>query len=95
MRPKGRVMQPERKQLVQELKSLIFESVNLKHRNPNEVNESTSLMGHGLELDSIDILEIVVAVENRYHITIKEGEQGKLAFRTVGSIADFVESQRK
>jgi acyl carrier protein len=88
-------METERARLIQELKSLIFESVNLKHRNPNEVDETTSLMEHGLALDSIDILEIVVAVENRYNVTIKEGEDGKLAFRTVGTIADFVQSHRK
>lgn len=88
-------MQVEREKLVDDLKSLIFEAVNLKHRNPAEVTESTSLMAEGLELDSIDILEIVVAVEKRYSVALKDGEEGQRAFRTVGTIADFVQSYQK
>jgi acyl carrier protein len=87
-------MQPDRAGLVAELKQLIFEAVNLKHLDPATVDETTSLMQSGLELDSIDILEIVVAVEKRFKVTIKDGEEGQRAFRTLGTIADFIEASR-
>lgn len=88
-------MQTERARLVGELKSLIVESVNLTHVSPDQIDEGTSLMENGLALDSIDILEIVVAVESRYGVKVKDGEDGKRVFRTVGTIADFVEAERK
>jgi acyl carrier protein len=85
----------ERAELVNELKGLIVESVNLRHVGLETITEATSLMDNGLELDSIDILEVVVAVENHYHVKIKDGDDGKRVFRTVGTIADFVAENRK
>ncbi len=87
--------QPSRASLSKELKELIFDAVNLKHLNPDEFSDATSLTTNGLELDSIDILEIVVAVEKKYQVTISDGDEGHRVFQTLGTIADFVETHRK
>jgi acyl carrier protein len=81
--------------LVNDVKSLIITSVNLHHMDPNTINDETSLREGGLELDSVDILEVVVAVEQQYGVKINDADVGKKYFRTIGTIADYLESHQK
>jgi len=83
----------ERSQLVPEIVDLIVEAVNLRHKDKTQITESTALTGTGLELDSLDILEIVVAVEKRFGVKISSADEGKQVFQTIGTIADFVQSK--
>jgi acyl carrier protein len=46
--------------------------------------------GAGLGLDSIDALELVVLVEERFNVTIPDEEVGKRAFASVAALADFI-----
>ena len=46
--------------------------------------------GGGLGLDSIDALELVVLVEEKFNITIPDEEAGKRAFASVAALADFI-----
>lgn len=77
--------------LVTEVKNLIITSVNLHHLDPAAITAETSLREGGLELDSVDILEVVVAVEQTFGVKINDAEVGKQHFRTIGTIADFVD----
>jgi acyl carrier protein len=79
-----------REELVDEIKRLIVDSVNLQHIPLSDITESTTLFGEGLGLDSVDVLEIVVAVERKYGLRVRDAQVGKSTFRSVGSIADFV-----
>ena len=81
--------------LVNDVKSLIITSVNLHHMDPATINDETSLREGGLELDSVDILEVVVAVEQQYGVKINDADVGKKYFRTIGTIADYLESHKK
>ena len=86
-------MNPDRERLISEVADLIISSVNLRNTKKEAISEHTPLMGDGLALDSLDILEIVVALEQKYKVKITGPEQGQTIFRTVGTIADFVQSQ--
>ena len=46
--------------------------------------------GAGLGLDSIDALELVVLVEERFDVTIPDEDVGKRAFASVAALADFI-----
>ena len=46
--------------------------------------------GQGLGLDSIDALELVVLVEERFNVTIPDEDVGKRAFASVAALADFI-----
>ena len=48
----------------------------------------------GLELDSIDILELIVNFENSFGIKLNESEEYALHFKNVGTIVDFVVSKK-
>jgi acyl carrier protein len=86
-------MPKTRDELVTELAELIISSVNLRHRKKEEITGDTALMQTGLNLDSLDILEIVVSVEQKYNVKISGPEQGPIIFRTVGTLADFLREQ--
>ncbi|HMN68958.1 MAG TPA: phosphopantetheine-binding protein [Bdellovibrionales bacterium] len=73
-----------------EVVNVIRNSVNLHHLEPSRFTPETSLREGGLELDSVDILEVIVAIEHHFGVKVEDAETGKKYFRTVGTIADFV-----
>lgn len=77
-------------ELVKELKKLIIEKLKLEDITADEIGDDTQLFGEGLGLDSIDALELVVALEKTYEIRIPDEDVGKEAFRSVSALADYV-----
>ncbi|NJL25767.1 MAG: hypothetical protein HC902_11720 [Calothrix sp. SM1_5_4] len=74
---------------------MIRNSVNLHHLDESRFTPATSLREGGLELDSVDILEVIVAIEHHFNVKVDDAEMGKKHFRTLGSIAEFVQVQKK
>jgi|GEM_PF-2433095 len=77
-----------------EVATLVIGAVNLHHIDPATLNAETSLREAGLELDSVDMLEVIVAVEQKYGVKVVDAEAGKKYFRTLGGIAEFIEMSR-
>ncbi len=73
--------------LVFEVKKLLLEVSNLPDTTPESLDANTSLFAEGLGLDSIDVLELVVALDKRYGLKIKNDEKGREVLRDVQSIA--------
>lgn len=71
----------------------IFSSLNLKHINREEVNESTPITNGGLNLDSVDILEIIVQFEHKFGIKLSESESYAEHFKNIGTVTDFIVSK--
>ena len=80
--------------LVGELKKLIIETLKLEEVTPEDIADDGQLFGDGLGLDSIDALELVVALEKRYGVVIPDSEVGERVFRSVNTLARFVRDQR-
>ena len=75
----------------QELKMLIVEALRLEDIAPEDIGSEEPLFGDGLGLDSIDALELGVALRRRYGITIeKVTDEVKAHFANVSSLARFV-----
>ncbi len=83
----------DRQSLFKDVVDTIVNAVNLRHVNKEEITEATALVETGLQLDSLDMLEIVVAVEQRYKLKVNNAEDGKRIFRNIGTIVDFVQNQ--
>jgi acyl carrier protein len=57
------------------------------------LDETTGLLGRGVGLDSMEVLQLVVAAEERFDVTIDEGQLKREYFRTVGAFATFLEGR--
>ncbi len=65
-----------------------------RHRGPRrQLDASTPLFGELPELDSLAVVELAAALENRFDIEIDDEEFTGEVFATVGSLADFVAGQ--
>ena len=81
--------------LIEELKSLIIEALNLEDVTPADIETDAPLFNEGLGLDSIDALELGLALKKKYGITISaESEVNKKHFASVAALADFVSANR-
>ena len=72
------------------VKRLIVENLHLDGLRPEMIDEEAPLFGDGLGLDSVDALELVVAVEKEFGIKIKSNEIGRDAFSSVASLSRFI-----
>lgn len=78
-----------------DLKALIIEVLNLEEVTPENIDTQAPLFGDGLGLDSIDALELGLAIKNQYGIVLSsESEETKKAFYSVKTLADFIISQQ-
>ena len=78
-----------------ELKNIIIKAANLEDVTPDEIEDSAPLFVEGLGLDSIDALELSVALDMQYGINISDSEVAKKAFATIDTLAEFVSENRK
>ena len=77
------------------LAELLVEVLNLEDNEPEEINPEEPLFGDGLGLDSIDALEIALAIAQEHGVEMKaEDESTKEAFATLRSLSAFVEAAK-
>ncbi len=84
-------------ELHQELKAFIIETMNLEDLSLADIGDDTPLFAdEGLGLDSIDALELVLALKKKYGIVIEANDEGsRQHLRSVNTLAKFVAEQRK
>lgn len=80
-----------RKDLTHRLKQTLVERLDLD-RQIDEIPDDCLLFGVGLGLDSVDALEIVVAVEGEFGIRVEDGDMQEI--RSVNSIVDLILSRQ-
>ncbi|MDR6678183.1 phosphopantetheine-binding protein [Pseudomonas oryzihabitans] len=78
-----------------ELKSLIIEALGLEDVTVDDIDDDQTLFGEGLGLDSVDALELGLAIQKRYGIRIDaEAKDTRTHFANVNALAAFVAAQR-
>ncbi len=78
-----------------EIKRLIIEVLALEDITPEDIVDDAPLFGEGLGLDSIDALELGIALRKRYQLKLEANDAGmKEYFRSVSSLCVLVERQR-
>lgn len=79
-----------------EIKRLIVESLNLEGVAPESIDAAAPLFGEGLGLDSIDALELAMALRQRYGVrTTSDEATNRKIFASVRSLAAFVAQHRQ
>lgn len=81
-------------ELIAELKQLIVDTLKLDDVRPEDIDENAPLIGAGLDLDSIDALELVLKLEKTYGIKVDSSEKSREILGSVRKLADFINAQR-
>ena len=88
-------MNEQSQQFRQELKAKLIEWLQLENKTPEDIKDDEALFGTGLGLDSLDAVEIVIALKREYGIPQTLVDKNRDIFMTFSSFADFVEKNRK
>ncbi|AYL98028.1 acyl carrier protein [Mucilaginibacter celer] len=80
--------------LIADLKEQIIEQLNLQDVKPEDIGDDQPLFGDGLGLDSIDALELIVLLQQKYKVKLSNAEDGPKIFRSVRTIAEFIEEYK-
>ena len=80
--------------LNQDIKQLIVEALQLEGVDPATISDSDALFGSGLNLDSIDALELATAIARKYDVKVSQDQDTRDAFRSVNHLAEFINAQR-
>lgn len=78
-----------------DIKHMIVEELELEDISADDIDTDAPLFGDGLGLDSIDALELGLALQKRFNVKIDvDSGQAKEHFYSVGTLRDFVLSQQ-
>jgi len=79
-----------------EIKQLVIEALQLEDITPADINSDAPLFVEGLGLDSIDALELGVAIQKRYGIILSaSSEENRRHFASIRALAGMIENNRK
>ncbi|MFP8966875.1 phosphopantetheine-binding protein [Pokkaliibacter sp. CJK22405] len=82
--------------LQMEVKQMIIEALDLEDISASDIEDDAPLFVEGLGLDSIDALEIGLALQKRYGIKLKaDSEETRQHFASVNTLAALIQSQAK
>ena len=87
----ARAYAAHRRDLTHRLKETLVERLDLDRRS-DEIPDDCLLFGVGLGLDSVDALEVLIAVESEFGIRVEDSDMQEM--RSVNSIVDLVLSRQ-
>ena len=82
-------------ELINQVKKLIIDSLRIEGMTPDEIDSDAPLFGEGLGLDSIDALQLVVAMERDFGVVVPDAATGTKVLRSVRSMAEYIAENRK
>jgi acyl carrier protein len=77
-----------------EIKQMIIQELDLRGKGEADIEDEAPLFGTGLGLDSLDALQLAMAVEERFGVRVPEGEAGHAVFASVAALAAHVAASR-
>lgn len=78
-----------------EIKELIIKVLELEDMKPSDINDEDALFSEDLGLDSIDALELGMALKKKYNLTLSTSkEENAKIFYSVKTLADFIRSKQ-
>lgn len=81
-------------ELIADLKGQIAVQLKLKNIKREDIGDDQPLFGEGLGLDSLDALELIVLLKQKYKLRISNPEDGLKVFRSVRTMAEFITASR-
>lgn len=80
--------------LVDQVKEVLVDTLGVEDHRAASMDASTPLFGSLPELDSLAVLELVGALEDRFGIAVEDDDVSAETFETLGSLTAFVEAKR-
>jgi acyl carrier protein len=80
-------------ELKRTLKAMIVKECD-KDIAPETISDEEQLIGGPLQLDSLDALQICMAVQDRYGVRIEDGPKARRALRNIDSLAETILAER-
>ncbi len=81
--------------LENELKQLVIDALDLEDVSVEDISSDGALFGDDLGLDSIDALELGIAIKKKYDLTLSaEDEDNRKHFYSINSLKNFIEESR-
>ena len=78
-----------------ELAQLLVESLNLEDVAPEQIDPEAALFNDGLGLDSIDALELALAISKRYGFQLRsDNDENRRIFASLRALSDHIERHR-
>jgi len=81
--------------LKSQIKRALIEELDLRGKGEADIDEAAPLFGEGLGLDSLDALQLAMAIEERFGVVVPEGEGSRSVFASVSAIAEFITRERQ
>jgi len=81
--------------LIVQVKQMIINGLRIEGMTPAEIETDAPLFGDGLGLDSIDALQLVVALEKEFGVVVPDAATGSIVFVSVRSLATYISEQSK
>ncbi len=78
------------KNIKKQLKEIVVNDLKIQGIKPEEISDTEPLFGEGLELDSLDAVELVVLIQKHFGIQIADMEEGQKAFKSINSLAQYI-----
>ena len=80
--------------LIPKVKQMIIDSLRIEGMSADEIETDAPLFGDGLGLDSIDALQLVVAMEKEFGVVVPDAATGTTVFASVRSMAAYIAEHR-
>lgn len=82
-------------ELIPKVKQMIIDALRIEGMSPDEIDSDAPLFGEGLGLDSIDALQLVVAMEKEFGVVVPDAATGSKVFASVRAMAAFIAENRQ
>jgi len=77
--------------LNERIKEIIIKALELEDVAPADIVDSAPLFGEGLGLDSIDALELVIAIKEEFGVSFAQNsEETRKAFASINALAEYI-----
>ena len=78
-----------------QIKQMIIDALRIEDMQPDDIETDAPLFGDGLGLDSIDALQLVVAMEKDFGVVVPDAATGTRVFASVRTMAEHIAENRK
>ncbi len=82
-------------ELIPQIKQMIIDALRIEGMSPDEIDSDAPLFGEGLGLDSIDALQLVVAMEKEFGVVVPDAATGTKVFASVRAMARHIAENRQ